>query len=187
MSIAVTTQVRAGPTVGVALPVPDPWGRVLREARLGYGEDRAAHIPTHVTLLPPTEVEVGKVDQFRGHLADVAAAHCPFEVVLRGTGTFRPVSQVVYVQVAQGVGPCEQLERSVRRGPVSPSVAFPYHPHVTVAHDLPEVVLDRAFAELADFTCRFIATQFRMYLHHGDQVWRSVAGYELTVDAAVTG
>lgn len=174
-----TVESGAGATVGVALPVPDPWGACLCQARLSYGEDRARHIPTHVTLLPPTRLEAQEVDRLRGHLRQVARTHRPFEVVLRGTGTFRPVSQVVYVQVAQGVAPCEQLEQSVRQGPVASPLAFPYHPHVTVAHDLPQERLDRAFTELAGFCCRFTATELRMYLHTGDQAWRSVATYPL--------
>ena len=57
---------------------------------------------------------------FRGHCAAVAAAHAPFDVVLRGTGTFRPLSDVVFIQVAQGVSNCEALEVALRSGPVQP-------------------------------------------------------------------
>jgi 2'-5' RNA ligase len=40
------------------------------------------------------------------HLRKVALAEQPFELHLRGTGTFRPVSPVVFVQLAQGIGDC---------------------------------------------------------------------------------
>ncbi len=167
-------------TVGVALPVPDPWGTAVREARLGYGEARAAHIPTHVTLLPPTETTAARLEALLEHLADVARDNPPFAMVLRGTGTFRPVSDVVYIQVAQGVSSCEQLEQAVRDGPVCRELVFPYHPHVTVVHDEPTEVLDRAFDELADFTAEFEATEFVAYVHHGDEVWRPLVTYQLT-------
>jgi 2'-5' RNA ligase len=166
--------------VGVALPVPEPWGRQLQALRKGFGEERAAHIPTHVTLLPPTEVDVDLCSELEQHLETVAGEHAPFPVLLRGTGTFRPVSEVVYVQVAQGVSSFEQLEHAIRRGPVTRSLQFPYHPHVTVAHDLEAAVLDRAFDDLADFSCEFTASRFNLYVHHGDEVWRTVREFALT-------
>ena len=165
--------------VGVALPVPEPWGGYLQQLRVTYGEDRAQHIPTHITLMPPTPVDVAQVEPLQEHLAHVAASHAPFEVLLRGTGTFRPVSDVVYVQVAQGVSSCERLERAVRGGPVSRDLDFPYHPHVTVAHDRPAHVLDRAFSDLEAFTCAFTASAFRLYLHGGDGVWRVEEEFQL--------
>lgn len=165
--------------MGVALPVPEPWGSLVREARLGYGEARAAHIPTHVTLLPPTLTTSGLLEELLEHLHEVARSNPPFRVVLRGTGTFRPVSDVVYIQVAQGVSSCEQLEQAVRSGPVSRELEFPYHPHVTVVHDEPSAVLDRAFEELASFTAEFTAQEFVAYVHHGDGVWRPLVTYPL--------
>lgn len=166
-------------TVGVALPVPDPWGEQLQRARTGYGEGRAAHIPTHITLLPPTPATAAEVAQLRGHLAMVTDQTEAFPVMLRGTGTFRPVSQVVYIQVAAGVASCEQLERAVRSGPMDRPLQFPYHPHVTIAHDLPAETLDKAFAELSDFACEFFADRVVMYLHRGDGVWREEEQFAL--------
>lgn len=166
--------------IGVAVPVPEPWGDHLRTLRVGYGEDRARHIPTHITLLPPTPLGSTTLDEVREHLATVAARHPGFEVILRGTGTFRPVSEVVFVQVAQGVASCEQLELEVRTGPLSRELQFPYHPHVTLAHDLAPQVLDRAFRDLAGFHCTFQVDAFRLYAHGGDELWVPLEDFPLT-------
>ncbi|MGD8148545.1 2'-5' RNA ligase family protein [Ornithinimicrobium sp. Y1694] len=168
-----------GPVVGVALPIPPPWGMHLQDLRVSYGEERARHIPTHITLMPPTPVDSGQIEPLQEHLSAVAREQAAFEVVLRGTGTFRPISDVVYIQVAQGVSSCEQLERAVREGPVERELLFPYHPHVTVVHDGPDEALDRAFADLAAFTCRFEADSFRLYCHDGDGRWQVVEEFEL--------
>lgn len=165
--------------IGVALPVPEPWGELLRRRRLGYGEERARHIPTHITLLPPTRLAREQVPAVRRHLEEVAGSRPPFQVILRGTGTFRPVSDVVFVQVAQGVSSCELLEQAVRSGPLERKLSFPYHPHVTLAHDLAGDVLDQAFEELADFGCRYQVRSLRLYAHDGDEVWRPVADFPL--------
>ncbi len=166
--------------IGVAVQVPPPYGRQLQDAREGFGDPLAKAIPPHVTLLPPTVVDPGDLAQVDEHLAAVAARHAPFVVHLRGTGTFRPVSAVVFVQVAEGIAECEQLERAVRAGPLDQELRFNYHPHVTVAHDVPDEALDRAFDELADFDARFLVDTIRVYEHGDDGVWRTVREFPLT-------
>lgn len=166
-------------TAGVAVPVPEPWGVQLQQARIGFGDHRAAWIPTHITLLPPTPMPLKALPDLRAHLGEVATQQCAFPVVLRGTGTFRPISDVVFVQVAQGIAGCEVLERQVRSGPVGAAPAFPYHPHVTVAHDISHPGLDRAFSDLADFSCAFEADVLRLYTHNGDQQWRCDSDFVL--------
>ena len=158
----------AARTVGVAIAIPEPFGSLLQAHRASFGDPLAGSIPTHITLLPPTSVE-GDVDE---HLSAVAASAVAFTIHLRGTATFRPVSPVVFVQVVEGIGECELLEQQVRRGPLARELAFPYHPHVTVAHDLPDAALDAAFETLADFECRFEVGALHLYEHGTDGVWR---------------
>lgn len=158
-------------TVGVSIPVPAPWGTQLQAARRDYGDPLAPYVPAHITLLGPTEVEEGERPDFVAHLGAVARSMPPFRVVLRGTGTFRPVSQVVFVQVAEGISACERLEAAIRTSRPSEPLRFPYHPHVTVAHDVPEPELDRAFTELADFTCTFHVDAVRLYERRADGLW----------------
>lgn len=165
--------------IGVALQVPPPFGASLQQARAGFGDPFAALIPPHVTLLGPTVVDDADVTNVDDHLVDVGRAHRPFTVHLRGTGTFRPVSDVVFVQVVQGISECERLEGSVRSGPLAQELRFNYHPHVTVAHDVPDADLDRAFAELAAYEARFLVDALQVYEHGDDGVWRPVRSFPL--------
>ena len=159
-------------TIGVAVSIPEPWGERLRSCRASFGDPGASTIPTHVTLLPPTPVAADHDCLVDKHLTEVAAAARPFDIHLRGTATFRPVSPVVFIQLVEGIGGCERLERAVRSGPLTRALQFYYHPHVTVAHHLPDEALDRAFRELADFECRFRVEEFHLYEHGTDGVWR---------------
>lgn len=161
-------------TIGVAIPVPTPYAEDLQRWRKEFGDPLACRIPAHVTLLPPSAVPADRLGDVRAHLAGVAACNEPFELRLRGTGTFRPVSPVVFVQVAEGVAQCEQLERRVRSGVLQRDVSFYYHPHVTVAHHVDEDALDRAFETLATYEAVFVVDAFSMYEHGGDGVWRPV-------------
>jgi 2'-5' RNA ligase len=165
-------------TIGVAIPVPEPYAADLERWRADFGDPLAGAIPAHVTLLPPSVVPVDALDDVRKHLGAVAARHEPFELHLRGTGTFRPVSPVVFVQVAEGVAFCEQLERGVRSGVLARELSFYYHPHVTVAHHLDEVALDRAFDTLAAYEATFTVDSFSLYEHGDDGVWRPVEVFE---------
>lgn len=173
------------PTIGVALAIPEPWGRQLQDYRVSLGDDTAVHIPSHITLIPPVETTDDQLDAIRGHLADCAGAFRTFRVRLRGTGTFRPLSPVVFVMVAEGISACEQLAADLRQGPLEVDLQFPYHPHVTVAHHLSDGDLDRAFADLADFECIFDAASFHLYEHDAEVGWRPTTEFALAPAAAL--
>ncbi|MEU7422654.1 2'-5' RNA ligase family protein [Streptomyces sp. NPDC040750] len=166
-------------TIGVSIAVPEPHGSLLQERRAGFGDAAAHGIPTHVTLLPPTEVEGADLPAVDAHLAAVAAAARPFPMRLSGTGTFRPLSPVVYVQVVQGAEACAWLQQRVRdaSGPVARELQFPYHPHVTVAHGIDDAAMDRAFEELAGFDAEWPCTGFALYEQGPDAVWRKLRVY----------
>ncbi len=166
------------PTIGVAVAIPEPWASELQDYRTAIGDTTAALIPTHITLVPPTEVSE-QLEDVEQHLEQAAAKVEPFTVHLRGTGTFRPVSPVVYVTLAQGVSHCEQLAEAVLGGPLDVELDFPYHPHVTVAHHLEDPQLDRAFTELAGFECQFAVDQFHLYVHDDDLGWRPARDFAL--------
>jgi 2'-5' RNA ligase len=167
-------------TIGVAISIPDPYGAELRRYRAEFGDPMAASIPTHVTLLPPTELADTALDRVDEHLRSVAARFPPFRIRLRGTATFRPVSPVVFVPLAEGISSCEVLQEQVRSGPLEVSLRFPYHPHVTVAHDLAKEALDRAYEELAGYDCAFEVDRFSRYEHGADGVWRPQQAFRLT-------
>jgi 2'-5' RNA ligase len=166
-------------TIGVSIPIPSPHGEFLQRCRADFGDPSAWRIPAHITLLPPTEVDEETYAAFRRHCCEVAGEHSPFDVVLRGTGTFRPLSDVVFIQVARGVSACESLEMALRSGPVTRELEFYYHPHVTVAHNVAPAGLDRAFDELADYSVDFTVDAFHLYELGTDEVWRPVREFDL--------
>ncbi|EFL17095.1 2'-5' RNA ligase family protein [Streptomyces sp. C] len=166
-------------TLGVSIAVPEPYGSQLQELRAGFGDAAAHGIPTHVTLVPPTEVETDRLPAIRAHLAEVARAFPAFPMRLEGTGTFRPLSPVVFVRLAEGAPGCTRLQGEVRdpEGPLARELAFPYHPHVTVAHGISEEAMDRAFTELADYAAGWLCEGFALYEQGSDGVWRKLREY----------
>ncbi len=130
-------------------------------------------------MLPPFEVDDDDIPEVSEHLAAAAATVDPFTIHLRGTGTFRPVSPVVFVTVVAGISSCELLADAVRRGPLAVDLNFPYHPHVTIAHHLDDDTLDRAFDELAGFECSFAADTFFLYEHDASDGWAPTRAFGL--------
>ncbi len=165
--------------IGVAIAIPEPWAAALQTHRIAFGDRQAHAIPAHITLVPPTDVG-DRVPAVEEHLATVAGKHPPFGVRLRGTATFRPVSPVVFIALSEGISMCEQLAGDARCGPLEQELTFPYHPHVTIAHDLDEDALDRAYQTLADFDCAFEVKKFQLFVHEDDGVWRQRRTYLLT-------
>lgn len=158
-------------TIGVAVPVPEPFGSLLRDARASFGDPMAATVPTHITLMPPTDLGDAALAELPEVLVDVAARVPAYRVGLRGTGTFRPVSPVAFVAMVDGVEPTQRLAQEVRTATGVDDLQFPYHPHITIAHHLDDASLDHAEAALASFECSFVATQFSLYHHEERHGW----------------
>lgn len=165
--------------IGVSIEIPAPFGAQLQEARRTAGDSLADLIPPHITILGPTVIEPDLMPVVDAHLAEIAAASEPFVVQLRSSGTFRPVSPVVFVQVAQGIAECESLESLVRSGPLAQELRFNYHPHVTVAHEVPDEALDAAFEAMAGYEATFTVGAVSLFEHGDDSVWRPVRAYPL--------
>jgi 2'-5' RNA ligase len=166
--------------LGVVVPIPEPWSQLFVDWRAKVGDPQATSVPPHVTLLPPTEVPLADRPVISAHLAEVAANHPPFDMHLSGTGTFAPVSAVVFVAVARGIGNCELIANDVRRGPLARSLAFPYHPHVTVAHNVPGDMLDLAYSGLSDLSAEFAVDAFTEFEQTPAGAWAVALEYTLT-------
>jgi 2'-5' RNA ligase len=166
-------------TVGVAVAIPEPHATTLSNWRRRVGDPQADLIWPHVTLLPPTPVATDALDRIDEHLAAAARSRPAFVMHLLGTGTFRPVSPVVFIQIARGVADCEVLEKAIRTGPLARRLDFPYHPHVTVAQDVPDEALDVAYDGLSGFVARFAVERFALFERQPDGKWLPRTEFEL--------
>lgn len=174
-------------TIGVLITIPEPVSAELTRWRDRFVTPPVTGVPAHITLLPPTLVSSEDLAAIERHLRLAVAATGRFEVHLRGSGTFLPVSPVTFVQVAAGIGSCEILESRIRSGPLDRPLEFPYHPHVTVAHNVAPRVLDEVDAGLARFDARFPVTRIDLYQAVADRdgaaAWTLRAAFPLAREA----
>jgi 2'-5' RNA ligase len=167
-------------TIGISIDIPEPWGGQLTRRRAAAGDPAAEHVRAHLTLLGPTEVAPDELGRVGAHVSAVAAAHGPFPLHLRGTGTFRPMTEVVYVAVAAGFAECQRLAAALRElAAIDRTQRYSYHPHVTVAQDVPPDALDAVYTDLADFEAKFMVTGFTLFEHERDGRWRPLREYNL--------
>jgi 2'-5' RNA ligase len=158
------------PLVGVILGFPADVAEELREWRASFGDPAAHVVPAHITLVTTTETE--DWDATVDHVRSVAARQVPFRVTIAGTGSFRPVSDVVYLKVAEGFDECVKLHAELQRGPLERELPFPYHPHVTVAHDVDAERLDEAEFVLKNYSTSFTVASMGLYEHDADGLWQ---------------
>lgn len=166
-------------SVGVVLVLPEPVGGEVTRIRTTLGDPRAQGMPAHITLLPPTLVGTGSLAELRAHLDRVARRHPALRITLAGTQTFRPLSEVVYLALEDGARSCAELGRAVCGGPVSSPSPFPFHPHVTLAHDLPASTLDAVQRGYVSFTASFSVAEMCLYQWDDHAGWAVDSRHQL--------
>jgi len=165
--------------IGVSIPVPEPWSTEIANARISYGDRYAQMIPPHITIVGPTVVKLKDLPALVVALDNTCDQFPKFTISLAGTGTFRPISPVSFINVVQGASECGDLAARAMDGMLAQAPRFPFHPHVTLAHEVPEPVLDQAQADFANLHARFSADALWLYRHHDDGVWRKQCKFDL--------
>ena len=110
--------------LGVVVAIPEPWVTQLTDLRLRLGDLAGSRIPAHITLMPPTPVAREARAEVIDHLRSIASRHSPFRVTLSGTDSFRPVSNVAFMTLAEGASDCTDLAEEIRSGPSTTRRAF---------------------------------------------------------------
>ncbi len=151
------------------MALPEPLATEITNFRRSFGDRLAAVVPAHITLV--TTTPAGDWEETVRHVREVAREQRPFRVTVEGTASFRPVSPVVYLQIRDGFEECIRLHEKLQRGPLARDLAFDFHPHITVAHDIGTPGLDVAAATLKDFAAAFPVAGMGLYEHDNSGVW----------------
>jgi 2'-5' RNA ligase len=159
-----------GISVGVILRFPPAVAEELQRWRASFGDPMAGVIPAHITLVTTTMTRDWEAT--RCHVRDVARRQEPFTVTIAGTGSFRPVSPVVFLRVDDGFAECVRLHHQLQTGPLESELPFAYHPHVTVAHDVAPESLDEAETVLKNYRATFPVASMGLYEHDDNGIWQ---------------
>ena len=163
--------------LGVVIEVPQPWGEELQQWRLGFGDNTADHMPTHITLVAPTKVASGRLDGVIGDIDAVCASMSSFSVASGGIGTFRPTSPVVYLAIGEGSEQVCGLHESLLPLVSEHPPLHPFIPHITVAMHLPDAVLDASVTALHDYEVTWRVGSVSSFLRGRDGRWLRLAAH----------
>jgi 2'-5' RNA ligase len=113
--------------------IPGPLGVFLDDLRRKLVPGCNPH--AHVSLLPPRPLAVDwpvASEQVRA----VLDRSSPFEIELTSIAMF-PVTDVIYLEVGRGAEELRQVHQAMNVGSLEFEDPFPYHPHITLAQELP--------------------------------------------------
>jgi hypothetical protein len=121
--------------------IPDPLGAFLDGLRLELVPGCSPR--AHVTILPPRPVH-GDPDRAAIQLQELATRFHGFEVELGDVDIF-PVSKVIYLDLRHGESELREMYRALNQGPVEYREPFAYHPHSTLAQNIPPDRVEELF------------------------------------------
>lgn len=113
--------------------IPAPLGEFLDRLRrelVPHDDPRA-----HVSLLPPRPL-AGEWRQAWAEICNTLERRAPFDVELTGIRTF-PVTDVIHLEVGPGAAELCDIHDAMNANSLVFKEPFAYHPHVTLAQDLP--------------------------------------------------
>jgi 2'-5' RNA ligase len=121
--------------------IPDPLGAFLDDLRRELVPHYNPH--AHVSLLPPRPIS-GDWQEASRQARTLTESWEPFEVELTAIGIF-PVTEVIYIEVGRGAPELRQMHAAMNRDALVFDEPYPYHPHITLAQELPHEAVPELF------------------------------------------
>ncbi|MDQ6663664.1 MAG: 2'-5' RNA ligase family protein [Acidobacteriota bacterium] len=162
--------------------IPDPLGLFLDNLRIEMAPGCKPH--AHVTILPPRPV-LGKASAAAGELERRLGNFTAFELELGRMELF-PVSEVIFLSIVRGAEILREMHAALNSGGVLFEEPFPYHPHITLAQNLPPEQVQplhnlaaRRWAEYAGNRV-FRVENLAFVRNDRDSIWIDLANISLT-------
>jgi 2'-5' RNA ligase len=178
------------PTVGLFALVtylPEPLASFLDALRLELTPACNPH--AHVTILPPRPIYDDLKTAVRQISEDLKGA-APFRVELGAIEIFE-ATHVIYLGLARGASELRRLYRALNCGCLKYSENFPYHPHITIAQNIPPEETARLAPIATETWARFsgprgfTVSELSFVQHVAPSIWADVAEIPLGVEATV--
>lgn len=144
--------------LGVYVNLPQPWSAFISNKRMEIGDSLAENCAPHITLLPPTPVAKSQLNTFLKDLKHIADTSKSFWVGLDSSSNFLPVSTVSFIKVSYGYDECKVLHDKIYGCVENASPRFPFHPHVTLAHNISVEKIRDIQSDFSDFKAAFICS-----------------------------
>jgi 2'-5' RNA ligase len=161
--------------------IPEPLGTFLDDLRRELVPHYNPH--AHVSVLPPRPLSVDWPVASR-QVQALAESWPPFDVELTDIAVF-PSTDVIYIEIEAGAPELRGMHTAMNSQALECSEPYPYHPHVTLAQELPPGGVGAA-REMADRRWReyrgrrkFRADRAVFVQNTVDDLWIDLAEYPL--------
>lgn len=122
--------------------IPGPLGAFLDDLRRELVPHYNPH--AHVSVLPPRPLAVDW-QTASAQLRAEAASWSPFDVELTNLDIFC-LTEVIYLEVGGGARELRRMHEAVNSAALAFQDPFPYHPHITLAQEVPHERVPEVFA-----------------------------------------
>ena len=166
--------------------IPDPLGKFLDLLRLRLAPGCRPH--AHVTVLPPRPLQ-GAVEQAESELRDRSCNFHSFEVKLGSVEMFE-TSKVIYIEVEKGERELRQMYQQLNHGTVQFVEPYSFHPHITLAQNLPDDSVQETFRLARQFWSEwngivsFPVEELAFVQNTMENVWLDLMHLRLTTEPA---
>ncbi len=113
--------------------IPGSLGRFLDDLRRELAPACNPH--AHVSVLPPRSLAVDW-EEASDYARALLEPRPPFQVDVGSVNVF-PVTNVTYLEVEKGAAELRSMHAAMLRGPLQFDEPFVYHPHITLAQEIP--------------------------------------------------
>lgn len=166
-------------------PVQDAITAIKQDIEQRFGSRAALRSPPHITLQPPFDWSLARLDELQHQLHGFARQQRPIPIVLEGFSAFPPRVIYIYVHQTAAVMALQpslvahlETHCGLREGYRDPGsnrrAPWPFTPHVTVGfRDLRPEAFYQAWAEFEHhpFLAKFEVPSLTLLRHDG-QIWR---------------
>jgi len=169
--------------------IPAPLSQFLDNLRIRLTPDSKPH--AHVTVLPPRPV-YSDLEELKKRLVPVLRDVNPIQIELGSIKVF-PVSDVIYLSITEGESELRTVNRALDQGALHFQTTFSYHPHITLAQDIPPQDVEglRRIAEQEWDTYEgergFLIDSLWLVQNVMPDVWLECGLFPLSLEAPVLG
>jgi 2'-5' RNA ligase/GNAT superfamily N-acetyltransferase len=162
----------------VALLPPRWLGAQVDVLRAGLGDPRLADLPTHLTLVPPIDLDDDGTALLAPTLRAVARGARPFTLGLGPADTFAPRTMTLHLRLLGDLAELTRLRDALRVPPLDRPDEHDFVPHVTLlqraAADVIEAGVKVLHESLGEWPVTSVHLLERLRLERGS-IWHPVA------------
>ncbi|HZU73485.1 MAG TPA: 2'-5' RNA ligase family protein [Acidimicrobiales bacterium] len=161
--------------LGVALLLPHPVAAEVDGLRRALGDGALERIAAHITLVPPVNVDLARLDEAEATLRQAGGAGAPLELTLGPPTAFWPATPVVYLAVGGDLEELRALRDRVFAPPLQRRLTYEFVPHVTLADEVAEERIGPALSALADYRRPVRIDRVDLLREEAGRRWTSIA------------